>query len=529
MRRWMIEISIVGMALVLAACDGSSAAPPTGRPIVPTRVIPTIIDTATPTPTSTSTFTPTPTATFTIAASATMSATSSDTATLVPATDTSTVTATPSMTDTAAPTPTETPQASTPLTFELTTAYRAPSLMREIVLGDAISGEITRRLSALVYPFVGDVDQFIDITMTSSDDTLDPLVIVLTSKGQEIARNDDETPENRNSVLRGVRLPENDTYYIVATRYLGRYGNSEGAFTLSLDESNGLEAEIGFLSIPLVFDKIMVGYLDEDISEEIYTFRARAGDVVSIDMRRSNEDDTLNPTIAITDNLGNLLIANDDSETTSFDAYIDEFVLPRDGYYSVIAARYITGDSTISGDYELEITLISRGGKSGVYPLDAQINPQNSRTIRSDRRLFTSFVAGDVITEGGDEMRLQSLITYEIPPDLTAEDVESAALTLELCEGFGGGFEELGELTVYLDPFGTMDTDRDVLRPTVGSRVLTVLTDCDTIDITDQVIAALEINEYTLQFRLTFRAAENNGQSDQIRFIDPRLLIYLQP
>jgi hypothetical protein len=401
--------------------------------------------------------------------------------------------------------------------------------MREIALGEAISGEITDAQSALVYPFMGMVDQIIDVMMTSSDEALDPLLIVLTSKGQEIVRNDDESSENRNSVIRGLRLPESGMYYVVATRYLGRFGLSEGSYTLTVDQATTTQPPLGFFSTPLIFDKLAAGFLDNISNERTYTFRADAGDVISIDMQRLNADESLNPFLALTDNLGNLLITDDDIDARNQDARIDEFVLPRDGYYTVIAARYLSGDTTMSGEYTIALTLVDRGGKSGDYPIDAQIDPQNSRTVRGDNRFFTTFVAGDVIVDGGDESRLQTLLTVELPPDLEPDTIASVELRLPPCDRLGGGFNELGDLTIYQDPFGVLDANRNVVRPTVGARVLDTISACESIDITEVTVEALENRRSRLQFRLTFRSAENNNEADQIRFIDPRVLIYLQP
>ena len=528
-RRWIIGLSVIGAVLFAAGCNTPpSNGSPTGRPIVPTRVIPTITDT----PTATITPSPLPTDTPTLTLTQTATTTPTETAT-----HTSTVTSTTSaLVLTETPTPTQsisvvTPTVpATPLVFEDATSYQLPPLISAIAYGETITGELSSQQPALIYPFEGQAGDVIDIALTNADTGLDPLLIVLTSKGQEIARNDDETPEVRSSLIRALRLPENDTYYIVATRYLARFGLSEGIFTLTLDQSTAPENPFGLFSVGLAYDKLAVGYLDETQSEQIYTFRANAGDVIDIDMRILNDAETLDPYLGMTDNLGSVLISSDDVGNGSINARIDDFVVPRDGYYSIVAARFVIGDNPNEGEYDLVVTLVSDRGKSGDYAIDAQLNPQNSRIIRSDQRLFIGTTAGDIILDDGSaELRAQSLITFELPPDLTLENVASAELNFSTCYILGGGFEALGDLAIYQDPYGAIDPNRDLTRPSVGARIVATVSDCSPIDMTEIVTTALENGETSVQFRLTFRTAENNGESDQIRFVDPRLQISIVP
>jgi hypothetical protein len=47
---------------------------------------------------------------------------------------------------------------------------------------------------------------------------------------------------------------------------------------------------------------------------------------------------------------------------------------------------------------------------------------------------------------------------------------------------------------------------------------------CDPIDVSEAVVDAVAAGDTRLQLRLSFQAANNSGQADEVRF-DPRLVI----
>jgi hypothetical protein len=400
-------------------------------------------------------------------------------------------------------------------------------LIRINNLNTPITGQVTDQQPAIAYAFSAEAGTVIDVDLIGTSGDLDPFALVLTSKGQEIARNDDRGDETGNSQIRGLTLSESGDYVVVATRYLGRFGFSEGLFELTIRESSDPSDAFGIFPDSLRYDTPEEGFIDDGTTDHFYTFRGSIGDVISIEMRgASNNLDTF---LALTDNLGNLLVINDDNPVSgdTTDALIYNFVLPTDGYYTTIATRYVSDTETSSGDYELEVTLVSSAGKGDVYPIDGILDPQNSRTVRADRQFYTTYVAGDVVDENSREQRLQVLMTFSLPPNISSNDVSSASFEFGACFDFGGGFEGLGDLTVYQDSYGRLDSGRDLTRTTTGARIIAVIDQCEPIDLTEIVRGALLGGQSQVQIRLAFRDTSTNGQTDQVRFSGPRLLITL--
>ncbi len=539
MRRWLIKTSIVALLFLAAGCRGETevGSVPTGRPVIPTRVLPTATEPAiassTSSPTETFALPPTevtpsssPAATETLSPSVTASGTGTPT-------PSPTINPSETLVSTSSPTATELPPTVTasptsiPIAYLIeSTAYQAPEIVGSITFANAGTGTLSDDAPAVVYIYAGTAGQTIDISLTASGGNLDPLLLVLSSKGEELARNDDISADLRDSGINGLKLPEDDVYYIVVTRYLGRYGFSEGEYALTVSENTD-DQEFGFFSERLAINGSASGTLSDDRAVHFYTFRARTGDVIDAEMSQLSGD--LDPYLGLTDNLGNLLITDDDVGGGSVNALIDDFVIPRDGYYTLVVTRFNASTQTSSGDYELNLSLVSRGGFDGSFPIDAILDPQNSRTIRSDGRLVAGFVPGDMLDDNDRELRLQALLTFVLPPGLTADQITGAALELAPCYATGEGLSTLGELTLYQDSYGRLDQERDYTRPMAGARIITTLGDCDPIDITDVVRETLDFGADQVQLRFTFRDMASNEEADQLRLTDPRLRISFNP
>ena len=522
MRRWLIKTSIVASLFLAAGCSGGTAivSVPTGRPIIPTRSLPTASSTPTVSPTAL------PTETFTATETIQSPETSTPSPTVPVSTPTASLTVQPSetavITITATPSPT-----SIPITYLAeTTAYQAPEIAGSVTFANAGTGTISDDSPAVVYRYDGTAGQTINLSLTTSGGNLDPLLLVLTSKGEELARNDDVSADLRDSGINGLKLPEDDVYYIVVTRYLGRYGFSEGEYVLTVSENSGDE-EFGFFSERLALDQSVEGSLSDDREVSFYTFRANAGNVIDVEMSTLTGD--LDPYLGLTDNLGNLLITDDDIGGSSVNSLIDDFIIPRNGYYTLVVTRYNGGDQLEGGDYQLSLRLESRDGLSGEFAIDAILDPQNSRTIRADSRLLAGYVPGDMLDENGRELRLQALITFILPPELSANQITDASLEFGPCYLLGEGLDVLGDLTIYQDSYGRLDQERDFTRPIAGARIIATRSTCDPLDITDVVRETLDSGADQVQLRFTFRNLEANEQADQLRITDPRLRITFNP
>ena len=308
--------------ILLVSCTTSPTVQPTKRgPIVPTRLIPsaTPTDTQTNTPAATFTHTATtaPTQTATPVATLTFTPTATTAASNTPtATDTEVPTETlpPSATPTSTFIPTLAPTAGEPVFYQSSTALDPIVLTGSLRLDDTISNTIDNQHPAVLYTFDGTAGTNIDLKMSKQSGDLDAFLLVLDPKGREMARNDDLESGNHDAGIHDLPLPENGTYVIVATRYGQQFGETSGDFDLAIRATEAGESAIGLFTIPTGYNSLLTGTLDTDNNEFIYTFRATAGDVLNIQMTQSSGN--LDPNLALTNNLGTVIVSNDDNLLT---------------------------------------------------------------------------------------------------------------------------------------------------------------------------------------------------------------------
>jgi hypothetical protein len=317
----------------------------------------------------------------------------------------------------------------------------------------------------------------------------------------------------------GFELPESGEFVLVATRYFGYFGNSRGAFSLDLRESSE-ETLHGLPNRVITYGETVRTQIDDEQPDQFFSFRGVAGDTVSI--QAISEDFAVDTTLFLMDNTGTSLIYNDDDYAAgNTNAHISGYVLPYDGFYTVWLSRYGDGEGAI----DLTMTLDDTAERDDQITRFAALNNENSRTYRSDGVFFANFAAGDTIDDAKNELTLQALLTFYLPP--SGGEIVQATLLLEPCYQFGLGFEELGELTLYEDNFGLLTVPRSYARPFSGARILATTESCSPIDLTEVIEDMYAANETQLQLRLTFRNAPTNGNNDEVDFT-PRLVIKFQ-
>jgi hypothetical protein len=355
------------VSVMLAACDQSPTPtePPLAGAVVPTRV-PTVTPTSTPTVTPTPTFTHTPTATDT----PTPTFTSQPTDTPIP-------TDTPQPTDTPAPTDTPTPE---PSATEQVTGF-------PISYDETARGEITNQTYRIDYTFEAQRDDIVTIAMTALDESLDPFLVLLNPEGQEVASNDD-ADDTRNSRIDAFLIPESGTYTIVASRFSGDLGSTEGRFTLDVTNvADDLLTNTG--DGTLEYGDFLTGRITDLESNVDYTLQASAGDVISLSMTATSGE--LDSLVALYSQDGRQLIFNDDDPINdTLDSYIREYTIPEDGSYIVRATRYNRGDGDTTGTYELGLTLIGTAdafSDDPFTPLPITLNETRTGALSSDHYL----------------------------------------------------------------------------------------------------------------------------------------------
>jgi hypothetical protein len=435
---------------------------------------------------------------------------------------------TPQATDTH--TPTETPEviltpSATPdgsNRYANSTALIPVSIDAAASAFNSLSSTIDTSAPLRLYTYTGVQGEVLNINMSSTSGDLDPFLLVIDPKGRELVRNDDESAESLNASVRGFTLPESGTYVIVTSRFGAQFGFSAGDFDLSITKTATTETPFGVFSEALAYGRQITDTINDDTPGHVYTFRGNSGDTVSIQMSTTSGD--LDPRLILTDNLGNTLASNDDDLLNlTTNSFIQNYILPASGYYSIVATRY--GGASNSGDFELTIILEEPGTPGEIHPLYAVLDPENSRTLRADGQYFSNYSAGDSADEDKNELRTDTLLTFFLPPLPEGTQLESATLDLTPCYESGSGFAVLGSLTIYYDNYGSLSQFRDFSRPTAGARIMAEVDQCSPVDVTDTVLADYASGS-NLQLRLTFRSAISNGQGDEVLFT-PRLLLSL--
>ncbi|MFP4324024.1 MAG: hypothetical protein ACLFTK_16335, partial [Anaerolineales bacterium] len=103
-----------------------------------------------------------------------------------------------------------------------------------LTYGDQATERVGEGSAAVRYTFDGAAGDVVRIAMTSTDQAgLDPYLLLYNSTGDLVAE-DDDGGDNLNSLIQ-TTLPADDTYTILATRFLQAQGTSSGQFTLTLE------------------------------------------------------------------------------------------------------------------------------------------------------------------------------------------------------------------------------------------------------------------------------------------------------
>jgi hypothetical protein len=110
----------------------------------------------------------------------------------------------------------------------------------ELVNGSVTEGEISDEAFETRYTFQGNANDTVTITMSSIDGELDCYLILLDPSGEVLAENDDHDSGeislffSSDAAIVDVTLPSSGTYTILAGRYQGASGSSEGDYEITL-------------------------------------------------------------------------------------------------------------------------------------------------------------------------------------------------------------------------------------------------------------------------------------------------------
>lgn len=108
----------------------------------------------------------------------------------------------------------------------------APGMLT-ILYGSTVAGRIDDATPSTTYAFLGRAGDVVTISMTDTADDLDPLLLLFASDGTQLATDDDSGP-GKDALISGFTIPQDGTYYIIATRYQFQEGRTSGQYSLSL-------------------------------------------------------------------------------------------------------------------------------------------------------------------------------------------------------------------------------------------------------------------------------------------------------
>ncbi len=225
--------------------------------------------------------------------------------------------------------------------------YDDPSSTDELELGQTVSGSF-RNNNYDIWTFNGTSGQVVSITMTGDFDTY---LELYGPDGVQVAYNDD-SGSTRMSLISGAVLPSDGVYTIVTHGF----GGAGGDYELTLEEGV-VEPVVPTYEPPPTPSTVEQGSIERgqtvdaflDTAERhSWTFEGREGQVVTITMTAAgNGFDTY---LELYGANGVMLTYNDDFN--GLNSQIDQFELPEDGTYTIVARAY--GDFA-SGDYELTL------------------------------------------------------------------------------------------------------------------------------------------------------------------------------
>jgi hypothetical protein len=226
--------------------------------------------------------------------------------------------------------------------------------------GDSVINIVDSTTPEVFYLFRAHEGDIINIRMQQRSGDLDPYLRVVNSANIVIAENDD-TPilldtsgDSQDAEIPAMLIPQDGTYYIIASRYGVEAGVSSGSFMLTLEETD----ESGLGNSPVAPNAIRLGARVEDtLTDEqfihYYRFEAEQNDLISISMDQVSG--SIDAYLILANSALQQLFANDDSNETQ-NSLISQYLIPETGTYYIVATRFEREEGRTTGSYRLELT-----------------------------------------------------------------------------------------------------------------------------------------------------------------------------
>lgn len=219
--------------------------------------------------------------------------------------------------------------------------------------GDTVFYAITDEQPEVIYSFRGRQGDIISVSMQRRSGDLDSYLKIANAFGVVLDSNDDRLGDDtKDAFIDTFIVPEDGVYFIFATRYGERAGNSTGNFSLVLREAtySGL-GNTPQSALNINYGMVVEGDLSDLQAVRYYRFQAQQNDLITVDMSRLSGN--LNVGLALTNASLQELINHTDSQTNSANqAQIVDWLVPADGTYYLVVSR---SQATSSGGYRLSL------------------------------------------------------------------------------------------------------------------------------------------------------------------------------
>ncbi|MCC6804956.1 MAG: PPC domain-containing protein [Anaerolineae bacterium] len=218
--------------------------------------------------------------------------------------------------------------------------------------GDSVYNTITDASPQVYYTFRAARGDTISVRMQRASGDLDPALLLVNSQAQIIADTDD-SPGSLDAAINGFVIREPGIYAIIASRFGQAAGRSKGSFVLTLN--SGAESGLGRnidLALPLLPGIPAQGEITDSRDVQFYQFDGKKDDVITIRMIRPSGE--LDSFLALLDPSRREIVSDDDSGGGQ-NALINQYVLPVDGTYTVVATRFERAQGTTVGPYQLQL------------------------------------------------------------------------------------------------------------------------------------------------------------------------------
>ncbi|MBX3063183.1 MAG: hypothetical protein KF726_09425 [Anaerolineae bacterium] len=220
--------------------------------------------------------------------------------------------------------------------------------------GDSIVEEITEDAPQFVYAFAALKGDIITVKMRRISGDLDSLLILADAAGNVLTSSDDDpgSPGTLDAAIIDLRIQQTGNYALIATRFGQEAGTSIGGFSLALNrvpaDQLGLTPEYAAL---LDYGMLVEGSISKDLLRRYYLLQARAGDVLTIEAKRTRGN--LDPILELYSGDGTRLLQTNDGGARGVNARITAFRVLLDGYYLLIVSRFNKETGQTAGDYSL--------------------------------------------------------------------------------------------------------------------------------------------------------------------------------